>query len=309
MPNRDFAWVDRATDITAGLLWPRGPGWQLEDVWQQAFQMNGHLHRGNPVRQNPAYRPSAYFIDQVLETPPHSRLECEAPQPEVPMSIVEEIALRQSVRIGLLIVGLIAALIYAVGFCHQPASRWKTVIKAVPMPAFAAALAVSFGASMVVWALILSAVGDIALSRDGPRNFLIGLIGFALAHVVYVFYFFSLGGGVFSVPMMYLALLVAFAVSTEWWLTPYTGALRWPVRIYVAVIALMAATALNLPMLPMATLGAVAFLASDALLAVHLFRMAPEARAQRVVSVVLWVLYVGGQFGIVAGAGWRTPLF
>ncbi len=30
MPNRNLARVDRATDITAGQLWPKGSGWQLE---------------------------------------------------------------------------------------------------------------------------------------------------------------------------------------------------------------------------------------------------------------------------------------
>ncbi len=225
------------------------------------------------------------------------------------MSIVEEIALRQTARVTLLIVGLLAAAVYAIWFCHRPPSRLKTTLKAVPMPAFAAAVAVSFGAPMVVLALVLSAVGDIALSRDGTRSFLVGLIGFALAHVVYVIYFIGLGDGGYSVPWPYLIVLGAFAMSTEWWLAPHTGDLRWPVRIYVVLIALMAATALNLPMMPVAIVGAMAFLVSDTLLAVQLFRMAPMAKAQRGVSVALWVLYVGGQFGIVAGAGWRTPLF
>ncbi len=224
------------------------------------------------------------------------------------MSIVEEIALRQGIRFGLLVFGLLAALLYAAVFCYRPPSLWKTVVKSLPMPAFAAAVAVSFGYGAVVIALLLSAVGDLALSRDGDRPFLVGLIAFALGHVVYVAHFWTLSGGALPASAVLLALAV-FALSTEWWLSPHTGEMRWPVRIYVAIICAMGLTALGLDGRPMAVMGAVAFMASDTLLALQLFRMKADAPLQRVVSIALWVLYAGGQFLIVAGAGWTRALF
>lgn len=224
------------------------------------------------------------------------------------MSIVEEIALRQSIRLGLLVVGLLAAVIYAVAFCHRPPSVWKTVIKTIPMPAFATAVAVSFGSGAVVVALLLSALGDLALSRDGEKAFLVGLVSFAAAHVAYVVYFWSIGAGPLAMPVL-LAALVVFALSTERWLSPFTGELRWPVRAYVVIICAMGATAFGLLDRPLAVAGAVAFMASDTLLAIQLFRMKPDAALQRMVSIALWALYAGGQFLIVAGVGWATPLF
>lgn len=223
------------------------------------------------------------------------------------MTFLEEIALRQSLRAGLLLLGLLAALLYAAVFCYRGPSGAKTLVKAVPLVSFALAGLATFAAPLVIVALLLSAVGDIALSRPGPRAFLVGLVGFAAAHLAYVLHFISLSGGV-STGLVALPIVV-FAISTEFWLTPHTGDLRWPVRVYVLLISLMGLTALGLPGLPLAVFGAAAFIASDTILALQLFRMQEGARWQVPASVVLWGLYVGGQLAILAGAGWATPLF
>lgn len=223
------------------------------------------------------------------------------------MSVLEEIAFRQSFRFGLLLMGLAAALVYALAYCYRGPSTAKTAVKAVPMLSFAAAGALTFANPLIVLALILSAIGDIALSRDGERAFLVGLVGFALAHLVYVLHFWGLSGG-FHLSLSALAVMI-FAASTEVWLIPHTAAMRWPVRIYVLLISLMALTALGLPAMPLAMIGAFAFLTSDTILALQLFRMSETSRLQVPASVLLWVLYVGGQFAILAGAGWATPLF
>ncbi|WP_270727859.1 lysoplasmalogenase [Shimia sp. Alg240-R146] len=225
------------------------------------------------------------------------------------MTPFEIIALRQTLKFVFIGVGLLAALIYAVFFCHRPPSRAKTIVKAIPMPAFAAAAWISFGHPAVVIALLLSAVGDIALARDGERPFLIGLIAFAAAHVGYVVHFWTLGTGPLDAPWPFIAAIVVFALSTERWLIPFTGDMRWPVRIYVILISLMGLTALGLPALPLATFGAFAFLASDTILSLQLFRISDKSRLQRPASVALWLLYAGGQFLILAGSGWATPLF
>ncbi len=225
------------------------------------------------------------------------------------MSIVEEIALRQSLRFAFLLVGGGAALIYAAFLCHRGPSVIKSVVKSIPMPAFAAAVGVSFGAPMVVVALILSAVGDLALSRDGERPFLIGLIGFALAHLVYILHFWALSGGILTDQLVAVAAIVIFAISTEFWLAPHTGEMKWPVRLYVLLISGMGITALGLPGMTFAVVGAFAFMASDTILSLQLFRMSENSAWQRPASVALWLLYAGGQFAIVAGAGWATPLF
>ncbi|GAA6179932.1 lysoplasmalogenase [Shimia sp. NS0008-38b] len=224
------------------------------------------------------------------------------------MSIVEEIALRQGIRLGILIFGFIAGLAYAVFFCHRSASPLKTIVKLIPMSAFAVAVAISFGSGAVVLALVLSAFGDFALSRNGERAFLAGLVSFALAHIVYALFFWQRSDGALADPVILISLAV-FALSTEFWLRPYTGRLKWPVRVYVVLISLMGATALGVSSNALVVTGALMFMASDTLLAMQLFRMAADAPQQRLVSIALWCLYFVGQFLIVSGVGWYTPLF
>lgn len=223
------------------------------------------------------------------------------------MTVLEEIALRQSSRFALLLVGLAAAVIYAVIYCYRGPSVAKTVVKAVPLLSFGLAGLLTYAHPLVVGGLFLSAIGDIALSREGEKPFLVGLIGFALAHVLYIVHFWGLAGGL-DVSLSVLLVMI-FAASTEVWLTPHTGEMKWPVRVYVILMSLMGMTALGLPGMQLAVIGAFAFMASDTILSIQLFRMSETSRWQVPASVTLWVLYVGGQFAILAGAGWATPLF
>ncbi|PSL18835.1 lysoplasmalogenase [Shimia abyssi] len=225
------------------------------------------------------------------------------------MTFVEEIALRQSVRLVLLVVGALGALVYLLFFCHRERGWARVLFKVIPMPAFAGAAVVSFGNPLVIWGLALSAVGDVALTRKRDRWFLIGLVAFACAHLAYIAHFIELSGGVFPGFTLSVAVVLVLAASTEVWLTPHTGGLRWPVRGYVVLIAAMGITALSLPSAPLATIGAMLFIASDTLLAVLLFRMNDASRWQRPMSMALWLFYASGQFLILAGVGWSTPLF
>lgn len=224
------------------------------------------------------------------------------------MTVLEEIALRQSILYGGLALAAVFALIYAAFFCWRADSWPKTAVKAVPMLAFAGAGVVNFAAWPVVVALFLSAVGDIALSRRGDRAFLLGLTAFALAHVVYAAHFVTLGAG--FPPLLPALALIALALSTEAWLTPHAGGLRGPVRVYVLLIACMGLAALTLPEgRGLALLGAAAFIASDAILGLQRFRMGSRSRWQVPASVALWLLYVAGQAGILLGAGFGRPIF
>lgn len=224
------------------------------------------------------------------------------------MTLIGEIALRQSLMWGCLALGLVFALIYAAAFCHRGPGRWKTAVKAVPLLAFAAAGAAGFADPAIVAALVLSAAGDIVLSRQGERAFLAGLVAFALAHVAYAVAFFGLAEG--APPLWPALALLALALSTEIWLTPYTRALRWPVRAYVGLITLMGLAALCLPgARALAVAGAMAFILSDAILALQRFRMAQGSRWQRPAAVTLWLFYVTGQACILLGAGFARPIF
>lgn len=193
-----------------------------------------------------------------------------------------------------------AALAYGLWYCHRDPSGLRSLIKTTPL-AVMAGIGLSAGASMVfVAGLVLSALGDLALSRRGSPAFMTGLIAFAAAHVAYVWVFAGMAQG--AMPLVPAAILLIYAASSELWLAPHTGTLRWPVRGYVAVITGMGLAALMLPAgFGLVTLGAVLFIASDTLLAVQMFRMAPDHPRQPAVSVMLWALYISGQALILWG--------
>lgn len=188
----------------------------------------------------------------------------------------------------------VLALAYGAWFCLQDHGALRSAIKTGAVVFLAFAAAASGAPGLLIAALALSAAGDFFLSRPGEKAFLAGLVSFACAHIAYIALFASLATG--WPPLLAALALLAFGVSTEHWLAPHTGNMRWPVRFYVGVICGMGLAALSLPShLGMALIGALAFMASDTLLAVQLFRMPPDTRWNRVVSPLLWALYWGAQ--------------
>lgn len=165
--------------------------------------------------------------------------------------------------------------------------------------------------SYAILGLALGSVGDFCLARRGERAFLSGMAAFALGHLAYALGLL-LQGSAFesSAPTFGRAVaalgLAVVVLSTEVWLAPRTGALRWPVRGYVLVIGLMGLAALALPAHPgntsaaMIRLGAALFILSDVLLALRLFvmRSGPGARG---LSLTLWPAYWAGQMLILVG--------
>ncbi len=199
------------------------------------------------------------------------------------------------ILIGLGLIAALAFLPLARGGNTMP----RTLIKTIPLCAFALAGIVASAPWLLVAGLALSAVGDFMLSRDGEPSFLIGLVAFAVAHLAYIANF-SLAAGLWPWQALFIAtipalILLAIVVSTETWLAPHAGDMRWPIRGYALVIGLMGWSALLEP-LGLGTLGAALFIASDLLLAIDLFRLKPDAPARKLTSYPLWALYIAGQF-------------
>jgi uncharacterized membrane protein YhhN len=128
--------------------------------------------------------------------------------------------------------------------------------------------------ALVVAGLVASLAGDVWLMLPGDR-FVPGLASFLVAHLCYIAAFADAGGG-WRGPGAALGVgLVAGAILAVLW--PGLGALKGPVVAYVLVIALMAWQALARwrrvggASAALAAAGAIAFLASDASLAVRRF--------------------------------------
>ena len=200
----------------------------------------------------------------------------------------------------------LAALWYGLAHAGAKGSWQASLIKTLSTAALALA-GLAMGAPLwIVAGLALGSAGDFALSRPGTRWFLAGMAAFALGHLAYVAAF--LGSSVPLAPgtagWAVIAGLLMLIASTEVWLAPHTGALRWPVRGYGLVIGAMAVAAILLPAGPgqaVMRIGAALFLVSDVILALRMFRLRAPG-AQLLASRILWPLYWGGQALILWGA-------
>ncbi len=179
----------------------------------------------------------------------------------------------------LLMPALLLSVVLAVALDRRPAADRRGIL----------ALTLLGGGILASWA------GDALLGEPGTTGFLVGLGGFAVAHVLYI--------ALFAGPLrtrrlpwwaLGFALWLAVLVAT---LAPVLGGLLVPVVIYGIVLAGTAATASGTN--PITAIGAILFFGSDSLLA---FRMFWPDFDWPPASVVIMVLYCAGQGLIAFGA-------
>lgn len=208
----------------------------------------------------------------------------------------------------MVMVGMVAlalATLYGQYFAGAGISGAKSAVKTGAVAALALAGWLGGAPVAIVLGLALGAAGDFCLSRAdetalGERAFLAGMAAFGGGHLAYVWAFARAFEGVGWV--VALALL-ALVLSTEFWLAPRTGKLRWPVRAYVLIISAMAFAALGLPAAWWASrLGALLFVASDLMLALEMFVLPDGHGARPPLQRALWAAYFGGQALILWGA-------
>jgi uncharacterized membrane protein YhhN len=143
--------------------------------------------------------------------------------------------------------------------------------------------------SFTLWAtvgLILSLGGDVALMLRTERMFLIGLVLFLLAHVVYAVAF-TVPNGFHPEDLISAAVLLILAAAVYAYLLPGLGAMKGPVLFYILVISFMVNRAVSTffggtfspAQAWLLTLGASFFWLSDLMLAVNRFRRPFKAEA------------------------------
>jgi uncharacterized membrane protein YhhN len=154
-------------------------------------------------------------------------------------------------------------------------------------------------AGLLALALAFSTAGDVLLDLN-PRLSALGLGAFLLAHVAYICLFVrnraaglplrSRFGAAVLVVLVYSAMLSA-------WIVPYVGALAVPVVLYICALTAMVSTAILARFrYPWVAVGAILFLVSDSLLAVHKFKEPVPLR-----DYLVWSTYYLGQCGIALG--------
>lgn len=199
-----------------------------------------------------------------------------------------------------LILSLAAAILYPC--LGVKTSHSRSVVKTLAVAPLAL-FALLMGAPMMALALGLSALGDLALSRPEDRAFLLGMIAFGAAHVVYVVLFTRLGDPALlaTFPRVLGALgVLALSVTVAVRLSRGAGAFAIPLRLYIGVIAAMGLAALGQQMTTggaMIVTGAAMFMASDILIGHERF----AGLRFRGLGFAIWGLYYAGQVLILLG--------
>jgi uncharacterized membrane protein YhhN len=152
---------------------------------------------------------------------------------------------------------------------------------------------------LVTLGLVLSLGGDVALMFRTNRWFLIGLVLFLLAHVVYAVTFTVPNGfhSFHSQDLIVAAGLLVFGGAVYAYLWPGLGSMKVPVLAYVLVILFMVNRAISAffgatfspTQAWLLSVGAILFMLSDLLLAVNRFRRPFKAEPLGL------FLYYGGQ--------------
>jgi uncharacterized membrane protein YhhN len=130
----------------------------------------------------------------------------------------------------------------------------------------------------IIGALVFSTMGDILLIFEGRPFFILGLLSFLLAHVLYVLIFRSRAG---TIKLDFYSALCSLVIIAYYFffmkfLWPHLGAMRIPVLAYAFVISGMLWMALQLLRSTSSfrwhiVLGAMLFVVSDSVLSIQLF--------------------------------------
>lgn len=190
---------------------------------------------------------------------------------------------------------VIASAWFLLGYCWRGPSLGKSVIKTIAVAGLALAAFWLEAPLLLIAALSLGAAGDYLLSHAGERAFFAGLGAFALSHLAYAALFVSHGAALkFDTATLGIGL---FALVVGYVLFRHAGALRWPVAVYVCIIAVMGMLAVDLRLLFIwGGIAAALFIISDAVLGLELFVLPQHGRLSQITPFVVWAFYWVAQF-------------
>ncbi|WP_298846132.1 lysoplasmalogenase [uncultured Ruegeria sp.] len=187
----------------------------------------------------------------------------------------------------------------------RPAGSLRTALKTASVAILAVIAFLLGGPWLLVLALVLCASGDALLSRETDATFMIGIAAFAAGHLAYIALFLSHPASsvdqIWNAPAIVWSLVVLGIIMATL-LAPRAGDLKGPVLAYIPIILGMGVTVLALPdagSLRWAFPAAIAFIASDLILATEKFLLPPNHPALKATPYLVWPLYWGAQLGFV----------
>ncbi len=150
--------------------------------------------------------------------------------------------------------------------------------------------------SLIITALIFSAIGDIILDLNGKGFFIFGLISFAIAHCFYILAFFA-KQQLHKIQLIFALLFILYGITAAIILIPYLGKMLIPVIIYLIIITSMAVSVALGKNNYLAILGAFLFVLSDSLIAFNMFYI-------KIPHSSFWILgtYFPAQFLLTYGS-------
>jgi uncharacterized membrane protein YhhN len=204
---------------------------------------------------------------------------------------------------GALAVSVVAMLLYGFVLAGRPSSALRTIVKTLAVGLLVIPALIQEAPGLLILGLALCAVGDAFLAGNPKRWLIFGMLAFLAGHVSYIFLFAGLRDPAVELSGPQIAGLAAVAaagVAMLAFLWKALGPMRPAVTIYVIAISVMAGFSLLLepsvfwPVM----LGSVAFMASDAILAINLFREEQLFGSPLATRWSVWFLYYGAQVGI-----------
>ncbi|MES0825232.1 lysoplasmalogenase [Ruegeria sp. SCP11] len=185
------------------------------------------------------------------------------------------------------------------------ASTMRSLLKTAAVALLAATALLASAPLLLVVALALCAIGDALLSFETDETFMAGIGAFAAGHIAYIALFLSHPSSdltlIFDKPGYFWSLIILGLVAATL-LAPRAGDLKGPVLGYIPIILGMGVTVLAVPetgALRWALPAALAFIASDLILATEKFLLPPDHPALRITPYMVWPLYWGAQVGLL----------
>ncbi|MDE4173487.1 lysoplasmalogenase [Phaeobacter sp. PT47_59] len=190
-------------------------------------------------------------------------------------------------------------------FTARPEGLLRSVLKTASVALLALLAILSDAPLLLGIGLLLCAIGDYCLSREGEGAFMAGVGAFAAGHLAYVGLFLTTPGREFArlgqMPGLGVVLgLAVLGLVMVRVLAPRAGALKGAVLAYIPIILSMGAAAATLPMegaLAWALPAALAFIVSDVVLAFENFVLPDGHPLRRIAPYAVWPLYWGAQIG------------
>jgi len=197
----------------------------------------------------------------------------------------------------------VAMLLYGFMLVGRPPSPLRTVVKTLAVGLLVVPALIWEAPWLLILGLALCAVGDAFLAGNPKRWLIFGMLAFLAGHVSYIFLFAQLRDPAVEPSALQIAGLAAVAaagLAMLAFLWKALGPMRPAVTIYVIAISVMAGFSLLLdpyvywPVM----IGSLAFMASDAILAINLFREEQLFGSPRATQWSVWFLYYAAQIGI-----------